>query len=165
VVEPTSRRKTTSQPALRTNSLSDLYDAIDAVGRPHLTAAELSRKTDLTTERAREELERLADLDEVARQDVTSADAVWYPTDLDAVTDRERVVLFPDRREVVVQHADQFTRAQLSQFAHLVDTNRSGGAIYGARGGHLAGAVRLPERPHSDDAGRLRRALAPPGGG
>jgi len=114
-------------------SLSDLYDAIDAVGRPHLTAAELSRKTDLTTERAREELERLADLDEVARQDVTSADAVWYPTDLDAVTDRERVVLFPDRREVVVQHADQFTRAQLSQFAHLVDTNRSGGAIYGTR--------------------------------
>jgi DNA excision repair protein ERCC-3 len=114
-------------------SLSDLYDAIDAVGRPHLTAAELSRKTDLTTERAREELERLADLDEVARQDVTSADAVWYPTDLDAVTDRERVVLFPDRREVVVQHADQFTRAQLSQFAHLVDTNRSGGAIYELR--------------------------------
>lgn len=114
-------------------SIEELYDAIDAVGRPHLTAAELARKTGLTTETAREELERLADAGDVRRQDVTSADAVWYPSDLDAVTDRERVVLFPDRREVVIEHADQFTRAQLSQFAHLVDTNRSGGAIYEIR--------------------------------
>ncbi len=116
-------------------TLGDVYDAIDAVGKPHLTPAELARKTDLdlSPDHAREALERLAEESDLERQDVTGADAVYFPPDLDAVTDRERVILFPDRREVVVQHADQFTRAQLSQFARLVDTNRSGGAIYEIR--------------------------------
>jgi len=116
-------------------TVADVYDAIDAVGKPHLTPAELARKTelDLSPDHAREALERLAEESELERQDVTGADAVYFPPDLDAVTDRERVVLFPDRREVVVEHADQFTRAQLSQFARLVDTNRSGGAIYEIR--------------------------------
>jgi DNA excision repair protein ERCC-3 len=113
--------------------VGDVYDAVDAVGKPHLTAAELARKSGLPADEAREALERLSEADELERQDVTGAEAVFYPPDLDAVTDRERVILFPDRHEVVVEHADQYTRAQLSQFAHLVDTNRSGGAIYEIR--------------------------------
>ncbi|WP_336338038.1 DEAD/DEAH box helicase [Haloarcula brevis] len=113
--------------------LDAVYDAIDAVGRPHLTATEVSRKTDLTPEAARAALERLAAAGDIERQDVTEVESVWYPTDVAEVTDRERVVLFPDRREVVVEHPEQFTRAQLSQFARLQDTNRSGGYVYELR--------------------------------
>ncbi len=113
--------------------LDAVYDAIDAVGRPHLTATEFSRKTDLTPDEAREALERLADDGDIERQDVSEVESVWYPADIAEVTDRERVVLFPDRREVVVEHPDQFTRAQLSQFARLQDTNRSGGYVYELR--------------------------------
>ena len=113
--------------------LDAVYDAIDAVGRPHLTATEFSRKTDLTPEEARTALERLAAAGDIERQDVAEVESVWYPTDIAEVTDRERVVLFPDRREVVVEHPEQFTRAQLSQFARLQDTNRSGGYVYELR--------------------------------
>jgi DNA excision repair protein ERCC-3 len=116
-----------------TLAFGDVYDAIDAVGKPHLTPAELAGKTGLTADVAREQLERLAEDEELERQRVTDADAVYYPPNLDAVTDRERVILFPDRHEIVVEHAEQFTHAQLSQFARLVDTNRSGGAIYEIR--------------------------------
>ncbi|MDS0277309.1 DEAD/DEAH box helicase [Halomicroarcula sp. S1AR25-4] len=116
-----------------TIELDTVYDAIDAVGRPHLTATELSRKTDLTPDEARDALEALAADGDIQRQDVAETDAVWYPTDVAEVTDRERVVLFPDRREVVVEHPDQFTRAQLSQFARLQDSNRSGGYVYEIR--------------------------------
>jgi DNA excision repair protein ERCC-3 len=48
--------------------------------------------------------------------------AVWHPTELTDLTSRERVILFPERREVVVDNPTQYTRAQLAQFAHLVDT-------------------------------------------
>ncbi|MBX0293530.1 DEAD/DEAH box helicase [Haloarcula nitratireducens] len=113
--------------------LDAIYDAIDAVGRPHLTATELSRKTDLTPDEAREALEALASEGEIERQDVSEVESIWYPADVAEVTDRERVVLFPDRREVVVEHPDQFTRAQLSQFARLQDSNRSGGYVYELR--------------------------------
>ncbi|MFC6723789.1 hypothetical protein ACFQE1_05225, partial [Halobium palmae] len=50
------------------------------------------------------------------------AAAVWYPAELTELTTRERVVLFPERREIVVDNPTQYTRAQLAQFAHLVDT-------------------------------------------
>ncbi|WP_324756703.1 DEAD/DEAH box helicase [Haloarcula montana] len=113
--------------------LDAVYDAIDAVGRPHLTATELSRKTDLTPDEAREALETLAAEGDIQQQDVADIESVWYPADLAEVTDRERVVLFPDRREIVVEHPHQFTRAQLSQFARLQDTNRSGGYVYELR--------------------------------
>nr|WP_157502421.1 DEAD/DEAH box helicase [Halobacterium sp. CBA1126] len=49
------------------------------------------------------------------------------------MTDRERVVVFPDRRELVVDQPAQFTRAQLSRFAHLADTTRTGSYRYVVR--------------------------------
>ncbi|MFB6307773.1 MAG: DEAD/DEAH box helicase [Haloarculaceae archaeon] len=116
-----------------TVDIETVYDAIDAVGRPHLTATELARKAGLEPEAARAALDALADEGEIERQRVESAETIWYPADLAEVTDRERVILFPDRREVVVEHPDQFTRAQLSQFARLQDSNRSGGYVYEIR--------------------------------
>jgi DNA excision repair protein ERCC-3 len=58
---------------------------------------------------------------------------VWYPTEFRQLTDRERVIVFPERRQVVAHHPRQFTRAQLSQFAHLVDTTGSGAYMYEIR--------------------------------
>ncbi len=110
-----------------------VYDAIDAVGRAGITATDLAREAETDQSTAIDRLESLADAGTIRRQDVTSADAVYYPADAGAVTERERVVLFPDRREVVIEDAEQFTRAQLSQFARLVDTNREGAAIYEIR--------------------------------
>jgi DNA excision repair protein ERCC-3 len=124
---------TSEEPSETGIDLDTIYDALDAVGRPHLTATELSRKTDLTLEAAQQTLETLVDDDAIRKQDVSGVDAIWYPTDLTDVTDRERITLFPDRREIVVDSPDQFTRAQLSQFARLQDTNRSGGYIYEIR--------------------------------
>ena len=58
---------------------------------------------------------------------------MWYPSEWQRLTDRERVILFPERREIVADQPEQFTRAQLSQFAHLVDTTGSGAYIYEIR--------------------------------
>jgi len=41
--------------------------------------------------------------------------------------------VFPGRREIVADQPSQFTRAQLSQFAHLEDTNREGAYRYTVR--------------------------------
>ncbi|MFC4359127.1 DEAD/DEAH box helicase [Halobium salinum] len=67
--------------------------------------------------------------DAIGTDDTTTADrptrmlsTVWYPAELTGLTTRERVVLFPERREIVVDNPTQYTRAQLAQFAHLVDT-------------------------------------------
>ncbi|PSP84191.1 helicase [Halobacteriales archaeon QS_1_68_17] len=109
------------------------YDVLDAVGRPVATATDVARKTGLTPDEARDRLDALAGEGGVRRLDVETDPTVWYPTDLGALTDRERVIPFPDRRELVVEHPEQFTRAQLSQFARLVDTNRAGGYIYEIR--------------------------------
>jgi len=136
--------------------LDAVYDAIDAVGRPHLTATELSRKTDLTPDEARDALEALAEDGEIQRQDVTEVESVWYPTDVAEVTNRERVILFPDRREVVVEHPDQFTRAQLSQFARLGDSNRSGGYVYELREADIWAA---PHESLSDLLSTMRDVL------
>ncbi|MFB6183272.1 MAG: DEAD/DEAH box helicase family protein [Haloarculaceae archaeon] len=118
---------------------ADFYDAVDALERPVARARDVAKKTGVTPEAAAERLDELA-ADEsgdagggVRRLDVASDHAVWFPRDLAELTSRERVVPFPDRREIVVENPEQFTRAQLSQFAHLVDTNRSGGYVYEIR--------------------------------
>ncbi|WP_254280104.1 DEAD/DEAH box helicase [Haloarcula marina] len=147
---------TTDEDADPAIELDAVYDAIDAVGRPHLTATELSRKTDLTPDAARDALEALAADGEIQRQDVTDVESIWYPTDVAEVTDRERVVLFPDRREIVVEHPDQFTRAQLSQFARLQDSNRSGGYVYEIREEDIWAA---PHESLDDLLGTMRDVL------
>ncbi|MEF8852953.1 MAG: DEAD/DEAH box helicase family protein [Haloarculaceae archaeon] len=94
--------------------------------------------------RTRDEAERLlADLErsgDVVGRDVSQDPAVWYPAEWDAYVDRERVVVFPDRRQVVVDRPAQFTRAQLSQFARLEDTNGSEGYVYEIQEGDVWGS-------------------------
>jgi DNA excision repair protein ERCC-3 len=126
-----------------------VFDAIERVGRPHLTAAEFARTADLSADEARELLEGFVESGDMERQSVEGDEAVFYPPDLDALADRERVILFPNRREIVVEHAVQFTLAQLSQFARHVDTNRAGGAIYELR------PEDVWQAPHDDVASLL----------
>ncbi|ADB63749.1 type III restriction protein res subunit (plasmid) [Haloterrigena turkmenica DSM 5511] len=114
-------------------TLADFHDASQEAGRPVLTAAALSRALDITQERARKELEFLADREAVQRLAVETDPVVWYPSELEDLTDRERVVVFPKRREIIVDRPDQFTRAQLAQFAHLADGNSEQGYRYVVR--------------------------------
>ena len=131
-------------------SIDDFYEALQELGSPVVTASEIARALDLTQEQADTSLEQLADEGRVARREVTADPVVWYPVDWDARVEREHVIPFPDRREVVVEHPTQFTRAQLSQFAHLVDTSGTGGYLYRIRPEDVWGA------PYDDLATLLR---------
>ncbi len=107
------------------------YQALEAEGRPVATALQVARRTDVTQEATREALERLTAEGSVRRLDVESDPVVFYPTDWGELASRERIVVFPSRREIVVDRPTQYTRAQLSEFAYLVD---SSGGRPGTRG-------------------------------
>jgi DNA excision repair protein ERCC-3 len=109
------------------------YDALEALGRPVVTATHYAQERECSQAEAAETLDDLAAEGTVERQDVSDDPVVWYPSDWARMTDRERVVLFSERREIVVDQPTQFTRAQLSQFAHLVDTTGTGAYMYEIR--------------------------------
>jgi DNA excision repair protein ERCC-3 len=106
---------------------------LERLGRPVATASEVARVLESTHADATNALDALAGDDRIGRVDASGDPVVWYPAELDAFADREHVVAFPDRRELVVDQPAQFTRAHLTQFAHLRDTNRSGGYVYEIR--------------------------------
>jgi DNA excision repair protein ERCC-3 len=114
-------------------SLDAFHDVLEDRNRPVVTASEVARRLDRSQSEAVDALSTLADADDVKRLDVENDPIVWYPSDWAALADRERVTLFPERREIIVDRPTQFTRAQLSQFAHLADTNGSGGYVYELR--------------------------------
>ena len=112
-------------------SLADFYDAVEAEGRPLLTAGQLARRLDRSQAATDEALTTLAGEGVVERVDVENDPVVWYPTEWGELASRERVVVFPERREIVVDRPTQYTQARLAQFAHLVDTT---GTEPGTRG-------------------------------
>jgi DNA excision repair protein ERCC-3 len=107
-------------------------DALEDRGRPVLTAGELARSLEVERETAADLLADLRAAGEIERL-ATTDPPVWYPAEWEQVARRERVILFPERREIVAHHPEQFTRAQLAQFARLVDTTGSGGFMYEVR--------------------------------
>ncbi|RAW45567.1 DEAD/DEAH box helicase [Halorubrum sp. 48-1-W] len=111
--------------------LDRFHEALEAEERPVATASEVARRLGTTQAAARDALADLVERGEVDRLDVESDPVVFYPTDWGALASRERVVVFPSRREIVVDRPTQFTRARLSQFAYLVDTT---GTEPGTRG-------------------------------
>jgi DNA excision repair protein ERCC-3 len=114
-------------------TLADFHDAAQREGSPVLTAAAVARALDVPHDTASDRLETLADRGDLERRSVSTDPVVWYPSELEDLTDRERIVVFPKRREIVVDRPDQFTRAQLSQFAHLADGNGQEGYRYVVR--------------------------------
>ncbi len=119
-----------SEPQL---TIADFHAASQRAGRPVLTAAAVARALDVSQRVATDTLETLADRGEVKRLSVATDPVVWYPSELEDLTDNERVIVFPKRREIIVDQPDQFTRAQLTQFAHLADGNGDGGYRYVVR--------------------------------
>ncbi|QLG62552.1 DEAD/DEAH box helicase [Halorarum salinum] len=112
-------------------TVDEFYDAVETEERPVLTASQVARRAGLSQAAARDALDGLAGEGDLERVDVETDPVVYYPTSWGDLAERERVVLFPDRREVVVDRPTQYTRAQLSQFAHLVDST---GTEPGTRG-------------------------------
>jgi DNA excision repair protein ERCC-3 len=113
--------------------IAGLYDALEDLGRPLTTASGLARALSITQEEASRALDALAEEGVVERAAVDRDPVVWYPTDWTRAVDRERVVVFPDRREIIVDKPSQFTRARLSTFAHLVTTTGFESYLYELR--------------------------------
>ena len=109
------------------------YDALEDRRRPVVTASEVARLADCSQAEAVDGLEQLASAGRVERLDVEADPVVWFPSDYRETAARERLTVFPRRREIVADRPSQFTRAQLSQFAHLADTNREEGYRYEVR--------------------------------
>jgi DNA or RNA helicases of superfamily II len=109
------------------------YDALETLGRPVVTATRYAQLRDQSQADAAAELDSLEGSGTVERLDTSSDPVVWYPTDWARMTDRERLVVFPERRTLVADQPTQFTRAQLTQFAHLLDTTGSGSYLYEIR--------------------------------
>jgi DNA excision repair protein ERCC-3 len=112
-------------------SLDRFHEALEAEERPVATASEVARRLGTSQAAARDALAALVDRGDVDRLDVEADPVVFYPRDWGALASRERVVVFPKRREIVVDRPTQYTRARLSQFANLVDTT---GTEPGTRG-------------------------------
>ena len=109
------------------------YDALEDRTRPVVTAGEVSRVAGCSQATAVEALEALAAEGRIDRLEVEADPVVWFPTDYRETAARERITVFPGRREIVADQPSQFTRAQLSQFARLEDTNREGAYRYAVR--------------------------------
>jgi len=109
------------------------YDALEALGRPVVTATRYAQVSDRTQAAAAAQLDDLEASGLVERLDVSPDPVVWYPGDWARMADRERLVVFPERRTLVADQPTQFTRAQLTQFAHLLDTTGSGAYLYEIR--------------------------------
>ena len=106
------------------------YDALEALGQPVVTASRLAQHRETDQETAVEQLDAVVESGDVERQDVSADPVVYYPSDWARMTDRERIVVFPQRRQLVVDKPTQFTRAQLSQFARLIDRTTDEGYLY-----------------------------------
>jgi len=129
-VEPQAGEEGNSKDLLDSGGFTDV---VQEVGRPVVTATRVAQVLGCTQEEASAALDALAAERAVDRLDVSTDPVVWYPTDWAALTDRERLVVFPGRRRIVADQPEQFTRAQLSQFAYLVDTTATGGYLYEVR--------------------------------
>ena len=130
-------------------SFGDFVDALSDRGRPVVTADEVARVLGWSQAETHDALAALEGRGEVSRFDVSADPVVWYPADWGRLADRERVIFFPEQRRIVVHHPAQFTRAQLSQFAHLIDTTRTGAYMYEVRREDVWGA------PYEDFEGLL----------
>jgi DNA excision repair protein ERCC-3 len=97
--------------------------ALEALGEPVATASAVARVRECTQTAASDALDSLAESGTLDRMDVSDDPVVWYPREFTDFVDREHIITFPERRELVVEHPEQFTRAQLTQFAHLVDSS------------------------------------------
>ncbi|AOW79563.1 DNA repair helicase [Halodesulfurarchaeum formicicum] len=126
-------RSESAPPADPDAAIEAFRDAIEAVERPVVTATDVATALGYTQATAAELLDGLVEAGQVSSVAVDGDPVVFYAEQWADTTTRERVVPFPDRHEIVVDQPAQFTRAQLSQFARLADTNGQAGYRYEIR--------------------------------
>ncbi|MFB6205471.1 MAG: DEAD/DEAH box helicase [Haloglomus sp.] len=132
------------------------YDLLEDRERPVVTASEVARALDCSHAAAEDALHALVDEGRIERQAVENDPVVWYPTDWKETQGRERVVVFPNRREVIVDQPSQFTRAQLSTLARLEDVNGERGYRYVVREDDI---WRAPQETFEELQRSMRQAL------
>jgi DNA excision repair protein ERCC-3 len=110
--------------------LKSFLDALRREERPVATAAEVARRVGCTQAEADAALESLTAAGDAGRVNVSDDPVVFYPREWSRLADGERIVVFPDRREIVAHRPTQYTRARLSQFARLTDTTGHRGYRY-----------------------------------
>lgn len=111
-------------------NLDSFLDALRREERPVATATEVARRVGCSQAEADKALSALAESGDTGRIDVSDDPVVFYPREWSRLADGERVVVFPDRREVIAHRPTQYTRARLSQFARLTDTTGHRGYRY-----------------------------------
>ena len=114
-------------------SFSDVLGAFRAEDRPFATAAEVSRRLGCDQAAAADVLGSLSETGDIERVSVESDPVVWYPSEWSRLVGDERLVVFPGRHTIVADQPSQYTRARLSQVAHLTDTTGHGGYRYEIR--------------------------------
>jgi DNA excision repair protein ERCC-3 len=108
-----------------------VHDVLETLRRPVVTTTDIADRVDCSVEAATTALEKLTKADELGSIDVDDESTIWFLNR--AVATDERIVVFENRRDIVVDQPAQYTRALLTQFAHLEDTNRDGGHVYAVR--------------------------------
>jgi DNA excision repair protein ERCC-3 len=114
-------------------ALEAFRDAVEEVERPVLTASDVALAIGCSQAEAADLLETLVTRSQVSKHSVEGDPVVFFAHEWTKSSTRERVIPFPDRHEIVVDQPKQFTRAQLSQFARLADTNGKAGYRYEIR--------------------------------
>ena len=110
-----------------------IYRALRTLGRPVATTAELAAVLDRPAEELLAGLDGLREQGMLENRDVDADTTIWYPAAWQTGLDPERVLVFPDRRELIVDQPHQFTRAQLANVAHLVAASGNGAYLYRIR--------------------------------
>ncbi|WP_160133175.1 DEAD/DEAH box helicase [Halococcus salsus] len=141
----------------RALSATEFRAVLETLGRPVATASGVARVREWSQTAASDALDALVESGHLDRLDVSDDPRVWYPREFADLVSREHVVVFPDRRELVVEHPEQFTRAQLTQFATLVDSSGDGAYIYEIREEDVWWAP----YDHVDDLVRTMRSVLP----
>jgi DNA excision repair protein ERCC-3 len=118
--QPNDESETTEETPL---TAAEFRAALEELERPVATASQVARVLECSQTEASDALDTLAESDELERVAVSDDPVVWYPREFADFVDLEHIIVFPERRELVVEHPEQFTRAQLTQFAHLVDSS------------------------------------------
>ena len=119
--------------ALQHIDAEEILAALQRLGAPLATTQELAAVLEVTPVALEDVLVELADAGTIGQKTVGGELDLWYPIEWDTLLTGERVVVFADRQEFVLDQPDQFTRAQAAQFAELLATNGHGAYWYRIR--------------------------------
>jgi DNA excision repair protein ERCC-3 len=111
--------------------IETFYELLETRRRPVVTTTEVAKAIERSLETTSEALAELAETSEIGRLETDRGDDVWFAGHIESAG--ERLTVFEPRREIVADRPAQYTRALLTQFAHLEETNREGGYIYAVR--------------------------------